>query len=218
LGCVVDVYLTPPRWNALVQTIRETCLVEYLRPYKCVKLESLRDLFFPSPASDNSFDTVIDALADLMDRRMLHPTTRLDCRENILFQIEPPCDPGPNILAMEERVLDDSHAILVRLACLEHDFAITGDLIGGRRGKASKTTGGRRHRGQQQRYGAAGQRLPGAMTDSSDSEEDGIYESYEDQVEAGAAVPAGDAGDTRMIDEDPPSPPTNADMNPEDMY
>lgn len=225
MGVVVDVYLTPVRWNALVQTIRETCLVEYLRPYQRVKLESLRDLFFPSTASDNSdnLDFVIDALADLMDRRLLPPTTRLDCREKILFRAEAPSDPGPNIRAMEERVLDDSHAMLVRLACLKHDLAITGDSAGGRRGKGGKGEGGsRRHHGQQRHHG--GRRGSGAMTGSSESEDDeeddvGIYKSYEDNVGAGGtAARAGDMGDTHMIDADEPSPPTNVAMNPEDMY
>ena len=231
MGVVVDIYLTPARWNALVQTIRETCLVEYLRPYQRVKLESLRDLFFPSPASassissTNDLDFVIDALADLMDRRLLPPTTRLDCREKILFRAEAPSDPGPNIRAMEERVLDDSHAMLVRLACLEHDLAITGDAAGGRRGKGGKGEGAsRRHHGQQRHHG--GRRGPGAMADSSESDEDdeddvGIYKSYEDSVGAGgtaAAARTGDMGDTHMIDADEPSPPTNVAMNPEDMY
>jgi hypothetical protein len=226
MRAVVDVYLTPSRWNALVETIRKTCLVEYLRPYDRVKLESLRDLFFPSlDSNSNNFDSVIDALADLMDQQLLPPTTRLDCRKNILFQAEASSDPGPKIRAMEERVLDDSHAMLVRLSCLEHDLVITGDASGGRRGKASKTgegtSGTRRHRGQQrhQAGGLAGRRGPGAMTDSSDSDDDdGIYKSYEDQVEAAGAASAGDMADTHMIDADPPSPPPNVAMNPEDMY
>ena len=67
------------------------------------------------------------------------------------------------------------------------------------------------------------------MTDSSDSDEDdGIYGSYEDQVEAGGGVEAGgvgaaqaahgDGSDTHMIDADPPLPSLNVAMNPEDMY
>lgn len=59
------------------------------------------------------------------------------------------------------------------------------------------------------------------MTDSSDSEDDdGVYKSYEDQLEAGgaAAARAGDMGDTHMIDAEPPSPSMNTAMNPEDMY
>jgi len=227
MRAVVDVYLTPTRWNSLVETIRKTCLVEYLRPYDRVKLESLRDLFFPSlDSNSNNFDSVIDALADLMDQQLLPPTTRLDCRENILFQAEASSDPGPKIRAMEERILDDSHAMLVRLSCLEHDLVINGDPSGGRRGKASKTgegtSGSRRHRGQQRHHagGLAGRRGPGAMTDSSDSDDDdGIYKAYEDQVEAaGASAGVGDMADTHMIDADPPSPPPNVAMNPEDMY
>ena len=222
LGAVVDVYLTPPRWDALIQTIRETCLVEYLRPYQRVKLESLRDLFFPSTVpDDNNLDHVIDALADLMDRQLLPATARLDCREKILFRTDLPCDPGPIIRAMEERVLDDSHAMLVRLACLEHDLLITGDSSGIRRGKTGKM--GERGRQRRQHTATAGRRGPGAMTDSSDSEAEdvvGLYGggSYENQVEEAVTTPAGDVGDTHMIDANPPSPSANAAMNPEDMY
>ena len=225
LRAVVDVYLTPRRWDALVQTIRETCLVEYLRPYQRVKLESLRDLFFPTPASDDeNLDSVIDALADLMDRQLLPSTARLDCREKILFRADAPCDPGPNIRAMEERILDDSHAMLVRLACLEHDLVIKSDPSGVRRGKTGKIGERGRQRGKQRQSGAAiGRRGPGAMTDSSDSEADdegGIYGggSYENQIEGAAIAPAGEMGDAHMIDANPPSPTANAAMNPEDMY
>jgi len=196
LGGVVDIFLTPSRWSKLVQTIRETCLVEYLRPYQRVKIESLRDLFFPG----STLDAVIDGIADLMDRKLLPSTTRLDCRENILFQDEAPCDPTPKVRFLEERVLDDSHAMLVRLGCLEHDLAVLGD---GRKGKE----GGRRRP----------QRMRKGMVDSSDSDDDdGVYKqqpSYEDQIEGRR-----DMGDTHMVDADSPVPPINSAMNPEDMY
>lgn len=190
MGGAVDVYLTSSRWDRLIQTIRETCLVEYLRPYQRVKLESLRELFFPG--NNNTLDSVIDSIADLMDRKLLPPTTRLDCRENILFQTEAPCDPAPKIRSMEERILDDSHAMLVRLACLEHDFAVQADTW------INKKEGRRRHRNHGGRKG---------MVESSDSS-DG-----DDPYEGRPAAMA----DTHMIDADP-SPPINSAMNPEDMY
>ena len=173
LGGAVDVYLTPLRWGKLVQTIRETCLVEYLRPYQRVKLESLKDLFFPN--SGNSLDLVIDAIADMMDRNLLPPTTRLDCRENVLFLTEAPCDPAPKIRAMEERILDDSHAMLVRLACLEHDLAVQADPWG------NKKEGRRRQRNLGGRKG---------MVESSDSEGD---EADTHMVDAGPSTPMNSA-------------------------
>lgn len=201
MGGVVDIFLTGSRWERLEKTIRETCLVEYLRPYQRVKLEGLRDLFFPQA----DLDAVIDGIADLMDRRLLPPTTRLDCRAKILFQVEAPCDPTPKVRFMEERVLDDSHAMLVRLSCLEHDLAVLADARGG----SSKKEGRR------QRHGA---RMPRkGMVDSSDSDDDGAVAggryktqqpSYEDQLEG--------AGDTHMVDADMPQ--FNSAMNPEDMY
>jgi len=210
MGGVVDIFLTGSRWERLVQTIRETCLVEYLRPYQRVKLESLRDLFFPQ----GDLDAVIDGIADLMNRKLLPPTTRLDCRANILFQGEAPCDPTPKIRFMEERVLDDSHAMLVRLSCLEHDLAVLGDARGG--------SGSSKKEGRRQRHG--GRIVRKGMVDSSDSDEDdgggggvGIYKtqqpSYEDRIEG--------AGDTHMVDADMSAQAPaqfNSAMNPEDMY
>ena len=190
----MDVFLTPSRWKQLVKTIRETCLVEYLRPYQRVKLESLRDLFYPNSA--NCLDSVIDAVADLMDRKLLPPTTRLDCRENILFQTEPPCDPTPKIRSMEERILDDSHAMLVRLSCLENDLSVHSDPLG------SKLEGvARRQRHLRMRNKA--------IDDSRDSDT-----SYENQVEGRG----GSMGDTHMIDAEPSPHVINSAMNPEDMY
>jgi len=218
-GAAADAYLTPTRWKKLVQTIRETCLVEYLRPYQRVKLERLRDLFFPSsPSGDDndSLDTAIDGLADMMDRGLLPSTTRLDCREKILFQAEPPCDPGPNIRATEERVLDDAHAMLVRLACLEHDFIVTSDPTRRFKGDVKKGgSGSSRWHGRAESSGQGGRRGPGAMADSSGSDDDDqIYESYEDRAEQ---PPSGDS-DTHMIDAESQHPSINAAMNPEDMY
>lgn len=230
MGMVVDAYLTPSRWEALVRTLRGTCLIEYLRPYQRVKLEGLRDLFFPSSSSStteskddsSSLDGIVDILVDLMDRGLLPSTTRLDCREGVLFQTEAPTDPAPTLQATEEKILDDTHAMLVRLACLEHDLglvSIDATALGSRRGKK----GGRRY--PQRGKGNRGQPPSHSrgMDDSiasDDDDDDGIHESssYEARVEgAGGEDGGGTNNDTHMIDAESSSQNYSA-MNPEDLY
>ena len=245
LGVVVDVYLTPTRWNTLIQTIRENCVVEYLRPYQRVKLESLKDLFFPNSSDDNDnnnndLDSVIDTLVDLMDRKLLPSTTRLDCREKILFQKQPLQNPTLQINSMEERIMDDSHAMLVRLACLEHDLvyhnpnSAVGNISGGgggggRRGNKGGMRGSRRHRQQQHkttgRFGGSSALVPGgaAMADSSsddgddDDDDEGAY--FEDMDAFDGQGGGGGDHDTHMVDVDASAAAHHpAAMNPEDMY
>jgi len=249
MGRPVDAYLTPGRWNSLVQTLRETCLIEYLRPYERVKLDGLRDLLFPSPLGgggggdgdggvETAMDALVDFLADLMDRELLPSTTRLDCREWVLFQTKNNTDPTPNLQAMEEKILDDTHAMLVRLACLEHDLgsnSADGTSFGGKRGKKGQQ-GGRRYprRGNSHHRGQHRSQSRG-MTDSSESEDDyigggvgggvGVGDvfdfAYEKRVEGGGGTGAagGEMSDTHMIDADTTSQPnSNSAMNPEDMY
>jgi hypothetical protein len=243
LGVVVDVYLTPTRWNALIQTIRENCVVEYLRPYQRVKLESLKDLFFPTSSDDNNdnnnLDSVIDTMVDLMDRKLLPSTTRLDCREKILFQKQPLQNPTLQINSMEERIMDDSHAMLVRLACLEHDLvyhdpnsAVTnisggGGGSGGRRGgNKGGMRGSRRHRQQQHRgtgrFDGSSALVPGgaAMADSSsdDGDDDDDGAAYFEDMDAFDEPGGGGDHDTHMVDVDASAAAQRA-MNPQqDMY
>jgi hypothetical protein len=179
----VDLYLTPPRFQKLAQQIREMCLVEYLKPYQCVKLESMQQLF-PSLGSN-----LVDVLVDLMSRRLLPPTTRLDCRAGVLFQLPQNQNPTRQIQVMEEKMLDDAHALLVRLACLESDLVVQDPNAGPmtRQGRGRRGTG----------HGVIHGMVPGDSHDSSDEENDGD--------DAG--------GDTTMMDAE-----AMAAMNPEDMF
>ncbi|OEU08880.1 hypothetical protein FRACYDRAFT_264453 [Fragilariopsis cylindrus CCMP1102] len=190
LGVVVDVYLTPTRWNTLIQTIRENCVVEYLRPYQRVKLESLKDLFFPNSSDDNDnnnndLDSVIDTLVDLMDRKLLPSTTRLDCREKILFQKQPSQNPTLRINSMEERIMDDSHAMLVRLASLVPGGAAMAD----------------------------------SSSDDGDDDDDDEGAYFEDMDAFDGQGGGGGDHDTHMVDVDASAAAHHpAAMNPEDMY
>ena len=184
----VDLYLTPPRFQQLAQQIREMCLVEYLKPYQCVKLESMQQLF-PSLGPN-----LMDVLIDLMSRRLLPPTTRLDCRAGVIFQLPENENPTRQIQVMEEKMMDDAHALLVRLACMENDLVVRDPNAGpNTRGRGR----GRRGPGRGM-YG--GGLVPGDDRDHSDEEFD-----HSDGSDAGS--------DTAMADAD-----AMMAMNPEDLY
>lgn len=168
----VDVYLSPPRWKKLAQQIREMCLVEYLRPFQCVKIESMQRLF-PTLGPN-----LVDTLVDLMSRGMLPPTTRLDCRAGIIFKTPKTNNPTRQVQVMEECVLDDAHALLVRLACLESDLVVQDPSGGG------PARGGR---GRTLRGGNLGGFIP-AENDSSDDEEDNESDTPMIDAEAAAAM------------------------------
>jgi COP9 signalosome complex subunit 1 len=120
---VGDLYLSGPRWKALSQKIREKCLMEYLRPYQCVRLDSMSQLF---PSIHNLQDTLVD----LMGRGLI-PNAKMDARANVLYKTEP--KPSVELAAMEQRVLDDTHAMLIRLGCLEYDLSVQDAVPRGRR-------------------------------------------------------------------------------------
>jgi 26S proteasome subunit RPN7 len=193
----VDLYLTPPRLNKLSQNVREMCLVEYLRPFQCVKLESMQQLF-PSLGPN-----LIDVLVDLMGRKMLPSTTRLDCRAGVLFQIPPNHNPTRQIQIMEEKIMDDVHSLLVRLACLENDLVVNDPNTG-------PATRGGESRSRRARGGGGGSFVPlagGADDDSSDEDEED--ELGEDDVR----MMEGEEVDAHMMDAE-----ALMAMNPEDLY
>lgn len=192
----VDIYLSSTRWNDLARKVRESCLVEYLKPYQCVRLESMQQLF-PSLGPN-----VVDVLLDLMARGLL-PRTRLDCRAGILFKIPPRKDPARQLQVMEEKIMDDVHALLVRLACLDADLCVqdpdsSSSRFGGPRGRSA---GGRRT-GPAGIGGGGFIEAVGGSVDSSDDENN------DDHVIMRVEEP-----DTHMIDAD-----AAAAMNPEDRY
>ena len=127
-----DLYLSVgDKWEKLCQKIREKCLLEYLRPYQRVQLSTMEQLF---PSVPNLQDTLVD----LMGRGLLM-NAKIDARANVLYKI-PQKQESVNLLSMEKRVLDDTHAMLIRLACMEHDLSVQ-DGFGGH------SSGGRGRRG-----------------------------------------------------------------------
>jgi len=120
-----DLYLRSQRWQSLSKAIQEKCLLEYLKPYQAVHLDNMRQLF---PSISNLEDTLVN----LMTRNLI-PNAKIDARANILTRI--PVKPKVDLQSMERRVLDDTHSMLIRLACLEHNLSVQdGRPKGSRRG------------------------------------------------------------------------------------
>ena len=178
--------------QTITAKIQEKCVLEYLKPYQCVKLDTM--------AQEFGMSHVEDLLADMIGRGVLLDS-RLDLREGILHKpmlsasstdgatIRPP----PDLAPIERRVLDDTYAMLIRLACLEHGLCVTdggaGGKGGGRRGRGARGAGGAPAGG-----GQLLDDFPASASEDEDSNED------EDMMDiADGLVP-------------------NSDINPEDLY
>ncbi len=109
-----DLYLSGKKWESLSKKIREKCILEYLRPYQSVSLDSMSQLF---PSITNLEETLVD----LMGRGLI-PNAKIDARVNVLYKSPP--KPKVHLASMERRVLDDTHAMMIRLACLEYDLVV----------------------------------------------------------------------------------------------
>jgi hypothetical protein len=191
----VDVYLSPARWKDLARKVRESCLVEYLRPYQRVRLETMQQLF-PSLGLN-----LVDVLVDMMSRGLL-PRTRLDCRAGILFKVPPRKDPTRQLQVIEEKIMDDVHALMIRLACLGADLCVYDpNNTSGRMGGPRDRSGGGRRMGRAATMGG-GTYIEGGG-EAGDSSDD---ENFDDNV-----ITRVDEPDTHMMDAD-------AAMNPEDRY
>jgi hypothetical protein len=128
-----DLYLKGDRWKALRKSIQDTCLLQYLQPYQTVQLDRMAQLF-------PSFGTNLeDTLVDLMSRGLI-TNAKIDARNNVLIKCEP--KPKVHLAGMEQRVMDDIHGMLIRLACLEHDLIVR-DGRGGSSGRGGNRRGGR---------------------------------------------------------------------------
>lgn len=120
-----DFYLSK-HWAALTKRIREKCLIEYLKPYECVQLDTMAQQF--------PFPDLEDMLVDLIGKGLV--PARLDCQRGILQKVPSERKP-PNLKHLERRVLDDTYALLVRLACLENDLCVYDESARSRRPAAA---------------------------------------------------------------------------------
>ena len=122
-----DLYLHGAKWTALSKQIQETCLLEYLRPYQTVRLDYMSQLF---PTITNLEDTLVD----LMGRGLIQDA-KIDARINVLQKYPP--QPKMNLASIERRIFDDTHAMLIRLACLEHGLVVRDSTGRSRKGSAA---------------------------------------------------------------------------------
>jgi len=122
-----DLYLSGSKWTTLSTMIKEKCLLEYLRPYQCVSLDYMMQIF---PSITNLEDTLLN----LMGRGIIQ-NAKIDERARVFFKISP--KPIVNLTSIERRVLDETHATLISFACLEHDLVVQ-DVTG----RSKRGTGG----------------------------------------------------------------------------
>eukprot|EP00934_Nitzschia_sp_Nitz4_P001547 Nitzschia sp. Nitz4//scaffold24_size164493//63678//65452//NITZ4_002323-RA/size164493-snap-gene-0.15-mRNA-1//-1//CDS//3329544099//1547//frame0 len=115
-----DLYLNPTLWSLLCSKIRERCLLEYWMPYQCLSIDQMQKSF---PSIPNMEDTLVD----LMDRGLLD--ARIDARQRVLMKqpsgLQPMSDPTA------PRVMDNTYAMLVRLACIRYKLALQKPRLAG---------------------------------------------------------------------------------------
>ena len=190
-GGTTDLYLTK-HWSALCTRIRDRCLMEYLKPYQCVQLDIMAEKFRPMTA-----DELQDILVDLIGRGLV-PNARMDVRSKVLAKsVSSESDSSSKALQrklskLEHRILDDTYALLVRLACLENEISVqdTNSGSGGRGGRRAAARGAGAYDDGFRRAGIGGHELDDDL--SSDDE-----------------------GDTPMLDV---SGDHHHQINPEDLY
>lgn len=112
-----------PHLEDLSQTILHKCCIEYLKPYRKVNLAQMATIF------SIPVERLIDMLATLIGSGRI-PNARIDClgqtlerlsEDAILYRRQQATK--KRILAMEQSVLNDAHAMMVRVACMENEGA-----------------------------------------------------------------------------------------------
>lgn len=102
---------------ALLQHIHDRSYVDYLRPYRRVHLPHMAQVF------DKTTDQVQKSLALLIGSGKV-ANARIDCRTETLEKKKidsPSKKTQERIKNLQESVLNNAYASIVRLACLEHD-------------------------------------------------------------------------------------------------
>jgi len=186
--------------DAVQQAIRHKAIGQFWKPYHNCPIATMAEQLGQGLAGPNLEETVIQLLKNNRrgggggDHFVLPMDTRLDWRTHTLVR-ELPDPEADRLLGTTQkmqntstRVLNDTYAMVIRLACLEHDLVVQ-DPSGGKRGRRGHGWGGGR------KAAAAGAAAGGGFEvgASSDEEEDD--------------------GDAHMVDAI-----QMGEMNPEDMY
>jgi len=122
LGLGMDLYLAAHA-DKLVTLVRNRSYVDYLQPYHKVHLPHMAKMFGDTP------ENVKKSLADLIGKGDIRHA-RIDCRTQTLQRGDTEAEEKARLRQTEkkvqhlqETVLNDTYASLVRLACLEHEPA-----------------------------------------------------------------------------------------------
>ena len=115
----LDMHLAP-RLTQLILEIRNKFLVDYLKPYKRVSIPTMAATF-SMECSD-----LVTTLATLIGSKHIQGS-RINCATQTLEK-----DAAPNmqletqrqVTAMQDRILTDSHACVIRMACIEFDISV----------------------------------------------------------------------------------------------
>jgi COP9 signalosome complex subunit 1 len=112
--------LLAPHLTALLRDIRNKAMVEYLKPFNRVSLSVMADTFsVPLPELVTTLATLIGSgKIDHCRINCSSQTLEKDLSSNALLQTQ------EKIMALQDRVLNDSYACIIRLACLEFDQSV----------------------------------------------------------------------------------------------
>lgn len=119
----MDVFLAP-HVPKLFQKIREACILEYWVPYERIQLPKMaQDLNVPQAELTSLIETL------MCQGAMKH--CRMDCRSHCLVrdndnqnEKKPARETRRKLNRLGQQVMDDSYAMVVRLACVEHDLIV----------------------------------------------------------------------------------------------
>lgn len=189
--------------DAVQQSIRHKAIGQFWKPYHNCPLATMAEQLGQGLAGPNLEETVIQLLKNNRrggaDSFVLPTDTRLDWRTHTLVR-ERPDSEADRLLATTQkmettstRVLNDTYAMVIRLACIEHDLVIQ-DPSGGKRGRGR---GG----------GWGGRKAAAAAAGAAAAAAAGGFE-------VGGSSDDEDDGDAHMVD----AIQMGDGMNPEDLY
>ena len=127
----LDMFLSP-HLDVLFQKIRGSCILEYWIPFQRVQLSKMaRDLDMPA-------DDLKKTIEQLMTQGSM-PYCRLDCRTMCLVrdnshEKNPAGATRRKLDQLSQQVLDDTYAMIIRLACVENDLVVMDPQQKGGRG------------------------------------------------------------------------------------
>jgi len=134
--------------EAVQQAIRHTAIGQFWKPYTNCPVATMAEQLGAGLAGPNLQDTLLQLLHQTTTTpRVLPLDTRFDWRTLTLVRCRPNVEAdrltgtAQKLEHTSTRVLNDTYAMVVRLACLEHDLVVQ-DPSGGKRGRAGRRAKG----------------------------------------------------------------------------